>query len=556
MQPEQNNQPLPDNITALREGRYDLARHATKNYLYSTFAQDRICNPKVDVTEVKNDGFDYSCPIFSAPNVMGFEALGLDTQELAAKTRNTSATFKKEFIANVRVDDEELNLFSGFNTLSLSFTKHGNGDDGDSTPQKISKLVSERFAQSPAHQAYAEARQQLQQAVETPHAFAMEPFDPNTDPLGTLAFLEDLDLVNCSRLLSAGLSAKEILGTKLDDILTYDVSITKTNTDTIYQWVDSVIKTLRINTLTGEYSFRAQQNPDYLYLEKANQSQERSTPFVETQCAEELCKILDDNNLMFHPSLQIEMLTVGESDRYGSIYTQLSREVAKWINNPNRTELSALFIPKDPEFYGDQLVADMKKYEKYPLHKFDEKSYADDDFSTNLEKEVQALWPTTYSQPIGEATSVLVGLINQALTRDASREQQTALPVTTKSVQMREGACCDVLSYYIGATEQRFGKGLTIQTFGEVPLIEKTMGANTYLSIGPVLFNGVMLPKGALFGRTNDGFYFARLTMFAFDKPEDQIAVSGSELAKTLKNEHTSIKRIGGTTLNHLIAFS
>jgi hypothetical protein len=532
MQPEQNPSPQHDQLAALQLGRFNSAVASSDKLLRSTFTHDRIQNPQVEVTKVRNDGFEHYMPSFTANNLIGLEALGVDVPQALDTVRQSPRSYDapQQTILTHRSGNEQLEVLVHENAFKLKFNIDGVESDYSNTdvPTGANELVKQRFAQSPAHQALARANQQLKQADETPHGFIMESFDPTIDPIGTLAFLEDIGMTSgLDYRFREGMTAAELLE-NVGACAAYGVTQTENEATHIFdweqEWTGGVLKSLTIDKQTGAYQFEVVQDPAARYLEQGNQTQERAVPFIETECARELCSVLDNAGLMFHPQLQSEMMDLGEADRYGSIYTQLSREVAKWVDNPDRTALRNVFVPAEAA-----------------------RDYDADDG----EQAVRQRWAAVPHTAHGEAATTLLGMIDSSLARVPGAEQPSDLPVTHKEVKIRDGACFDVTSYYIGAAGGR--NGLRTIDEGGVKLLEKTMGSHTFMSTEPLVFNGVQLPKGALFNKNDDGYAFTRLTMFAFDNPADQIAVAGSELAKTQASEEQTLRAIGGTTLNHLL---
>ena len=153
------------------------------------------------------------------------------------------------------------------------------------------------------------------------------------------------------------------------------------------------------------------------------------------------------------------MMNVGEADRYGSIYTQLSREVAKWVNSPHRKKLSNLFVPLDEQYLGKKLV-ETTPYLGVSLA-VEEYNSKTSEF-TGLEPQIEAAFasidPATAK---GEAAQTLLTMIKEVISRDAEAQAVSDLPVTSKNIELRDGACFDVAAYYIGAAGDIHTSGLT-----------------------------------------------------------------------------------------------
>lgn len=565
MQPELTSLEYLDNLSVLQDGRYNLAVHSADMQLRSIFAHDRIDNPAVNITEIQNDSFPRYCQSFSANDLLSLSAVGLDPEVVVSEATATKYDNSVRILKTVEIDKDKLDVYAAEGGLKLLLnidgveSRYGNS----ATHTGVNEKVKQRFAQSPAHQASHKAIAILAHSEETPHGITTDPFDPLIDPLGTLAFLEDLGLMRgLDSRFRQGQSAQDILETAVANIP--DFIATKKETDGSHSivwgdgWASGVIKKLHIDKTTGSYQFSAVQDPAANYFEQANQSAEKAIPFIETECARELCSILDKKGLMFHPSIQAEIMGMGEADRYGSIYTQISREIAKWVDNPDRTQLSNLFVPHEADYYGTEVAKKMVYGKSMPIYQYENRHGYEDFDEPDTRKEtpevlVREKWISAPHSADGEAANVLLTMIDDSLARDPSSEQITDLPVTKGPVKIRDGACFDVTSYYVGAATNAHSQPLRKVTESGVTLLEKTMGAHTFLSTEPMVFNGVRLPKGALFIKSKDGWAFTRLTMFAFDQPQDQIAVGGSELAKTLKNEQEAVRQLGSSTLDALI---
>lgn len=561
MNPELAQPPRLDNLSSLRAGRRELAAYTSEQQLRSVYAHDRVVNPDAEISRVENDDFDRYCPSLTATNLMGYEAIGLQVSDIISAVRKAPVGAPAQPVRSLELGQEKLVVYAHDGAMKLRFSLAGveSKPGNTATPARIGALVNTRFAQSPAHQAKARANAQLQQSAETPHELTMNSFDPTIDPLGSLAFLENIGLLtDLKPQFMSGTTATSLLASALSSIPGYRAQRTETPEAQTLTWGDGIVQTLRVDRVTGQYSFSVAQNSDRNYLERGNQSAEQATPFIETACARELCQLLDTAGLMFHPTIQANMMSMKAADRYGSIYTQLSREVAKWINKPERMQLSKLFVPIEAEYYGSAMIDYTIRNRAFPIAQYEFElasgDPADTDAKSRREAEIRRQWATVPHSANSESATVLLDLIDDALSRDTSTEQPTDLPVTQSLFSIQGGACFDVVSYYIGAASNSsvLPDKLRTVTKAEVTLLEKTEGAHTFLTTHEMTFNGVRLPKGALFIQNPDGWAFLRLTMFTFDALEDQNAVAGSELAKTLKNEAAALRSIGGTTLTHL----
>lgn len=352
MQPEINNQQLLDNLSVLQAGRFNLAVHTADMQLKSVFAHDRTENPAVSISKTQNDDFLRYSPSLSANDLLGLSALGLEPETVVKEVTATKLGGSMQVLKSIEVGNERLEIYAAEDGLKIRFNVKGveSAYGNTTTPTAIDESIKKRFAKSPAHQAMSKVKTSISQSPGTPHGVTTEPFDPAIDPLGTLAFLEDIGLASgLNYRFREGKSAESILEYVVKDIPDFKATIEEgdgcRNITWGDGWANGVKKTLHIDNLTGTYQFSAVQDPTANYFEQGNQTAEKAVPFIETECARELCSILDKTGLMFHPRLQAEMMGMGEADRYGSIYTQMSREIAKWVDNPDRAQLSNLFVP-------------------------------------------------------------------------------------------------------------------------------------------------------------------------------------------------------------------
>ena len=551
-----------NNLDAMQEGRFLAACEKSASELRSIFRRDRIDTPDVAITNVTTENVSYDNPVLNANSLMALEAVTPDVKSLIDAISDTEVKDLAE-LTTVASGNESLTIrkYDRGTTLSLKV------DQNELTPKTarqsevFAEQVKARFARSPAHREYSRMRNEVNLQAVPPEIVISRPFNPAEDVLGTLAFLEDADLLSTSSRNFApdfvnSDDPQAFLNAKLEAIPSYRAIRREGESATSYTWGNKAKRMLIVDHSTGNYTFSVRQNPAGWYLETANQSPEaKAVPFIETECAEQLCAVLDQAGLMLHPDLQAEIMNPADADRYGSIYTQLSREVAKWVNHPEKTQISKLVVPADGEFYGTALLKDGVANIRYRAQDYASRSDYDREPTEDTESVARQRWESTTHEVTSESAAALLCLIDQSLTRAKTTELASQLPVTKQSIMFRDGACFDVLGYYFGASQEPFaGKGLQQVSVNEVPLLEKTLGSHTFMTLQSMTFNGVELPKGALLAQQSDGWAFLRLTAFCFDQPSDQIAAAGSELDKALKNEADAVRRLGGTTLSHLVS--
>ncbi len=506
---------IPASLVELQQGRAAEALIATERSLRADISfADQIGNPRTGVLEVGD--FAYDIGLLAPVDVASFEALGLDVDRLLTEIGEGGS---RPDLEQVTVGGSTLHI-DGYGSRGVTLRLSGGSSQGENKPnQAIRDRIVERFQESPGHREMAVLNQKLNSESEVPRSIETGQFDLNTDALATTQLLQDIGLFVSRSVLEQVVqdsSGQQLLQDSLENGLSGDVSRDETDAATVYRWGKGVVKTLTIEKDTGLASIRFEQHQEDYIPEVANQSMAESVSFVYTECASELSALLDDAGLMFSPSLQSEMTRVGQADRYGSVYTQISRELAKWVDSSARVEVAQLFIGRDGHDDEQQIAERILAMDTSQLH---------------------------------DATRVIIEIAQDVLRRSTD-DLRSDLPVTESTVEIRNSACFDVAGYYLSAPNNQ---GLHRFEENGVQLIEKTHGGHTFLLAEPIVFNGVNLPKGSLMTRVSEdsGWAFLRLTPFVFDRVEDQLA-TGSELAKAYVNESQLLERIGKPLIDHL----
>lgn len=352
-----------------------------------------------------------------------------------------------------------------------------------------------------------------------------EPFQINEDALGMLTMLESLGFPALSadsikKALSENATPEEILNIVLASA---PEKVQQPLAGGGYQYVWQVGKVwyaLYINVQSGQAALELHVDACDNYAERANQSSEVATPFIDTACAAEITHILAENGLKFSDKITKEITRIGGADTFGSVYTQLSREVAKWVNREDRINITNLFLPQNhPEYKPGQ---DSQYYTEGCVDK---------------EKIAKVLMDLDYPS-YGEPTSILFDLIKEALlARHKTRDSQ--LPVTNLDINISDDACFDVTSFYLqGAAHGSRSVGVLPYEENGVPMLAKSYGGKTHLLLKPTLFNGVNLPKGSLMKKQKDDTWaFLRLTSFTFDTKEGEQVFEAEIKKAVLKYE-------------------
>lgn len=530
----------------LLNGRYELAVQQAESdaRLALGFNQSTYANSSID--KLRDTYIAYDIGRVQASDLIAFDALGINPSELAVATRDY-INEESDVLYSPTVGDETIAVRHRGNGLSLKLTVAGHETDY-SRPMPataINQKIKERYDAIPGYRALNEVKALWQDQRHLPPVIATQPFSVDGDPLGHAMFLSDIGLIDGSQIadkLRSGLSVEEI-STEFKDILAFDVDEASDATRTTYTWGGAAERKLTHDKETGTYTFSVTQRPELAYAEVANQAPTvESIPFLETDAAKQLCSILDSAGLMFHPAYQLEMMRIGEAERFGSAYTQITREIAKWVDKPDRALMSKLFVPKDPAYSGTTLIENSSDF---TLREYYDQTA--DGSAEDIESLVRKKWQdATLERTIsGDAALAIVNMVDDIIGREASTEVATDLPVTNQDIKISYGACFDVASYYL------FSETRPYEAENGVPMLEKLGGAHTFLTTEPLVFNGVRLPKGALMTRQDDGWAFLRLTPFSFDNSDDKMAF-GSEVSKALRDPKVTSQALGSLSIARL----
>lgn len=270
------------------------------------------------------------------------------------------------------------------------------------------------------------------------------------------------------------------------------------------------------SNLRGRVKWRVCLEKDILTAvkEKANQSPEsRADHLLYRGFGAELVKAFEEAGLKFSDEFAtfvIENRVVANfDDRYGGAYTQISRNIAKFIWTNEIKNLAEVFVPKDGQALS---VQDLEKL-------------------VNVKTENAGL-------------RELLNLLSQAIEkRDSNAER--GLPPSGTAIKLREGACFDVVGYYCDAA--RSGKVFSVLLKNPEPVgeeesyytfLSKSSGARTLLAAEPALVGGIQYPEGSLFIVAGDGnLAFLRLTPFNSSwSPKEMRDAFGTEMVKAQRD--------------------
>lgn len=530
--------PAPQgSIEALRQARYSVAERVALSEQKRVLGFADAHSRSFPVLAACREGLPAYEWVVTAKTLFVMDALGIDSVSLREHLKGGSNG--PAAIAIMDFGTQRL-VVSVQDPQDITYALHTSEEERNRAAQSegeaaaaVQAKIQQRLQKSPAHQALAAAKAAYAGAGTLPESVATEAFDYREDPLGTLLFLSDIGLVNEASDTSCNWRLGRELPLMLDEYL-QEVPLSTAGRlqqggRTLFTWGTGVKKELEIDSRQGTSTFRMTRRPIDMYLESTASNQtHKSLPFIETECAEQLMGALDKAGLMFHPALQLEMIQDQQANGNGGFYTRLTRQIAKWINDPSKLRLSDMLVPHKPELSGLELAND--PYAGLGAYS----SFMSLEQKEELETQARACYEKVDRTIPSAAAAVLFQMIDGvfARTKQPPESWPSDLPVTREQVSMVHGACFNALSYYVQAALSP-GK-LASMVYGGVVMLEKTLGAHSFLSGEPLIFNGVRLPKGALFskaeGRGKDqGWYLQRLTPFAFNEAADQI-VFGSEI--------------------------
>lgn len=228
-------------------------------------------------------------------------------------------------------------------------------------------------------------------------------------------------------------------------------------------------------------------------LSEGQRGNTEDTPFIESHTGQALVDAIEQAGLGVSDRLKkILFETRGGQEydsRYGNGYAELTREIAKIVNDPRRLTEGTLFA-EPPE------------------------------------RVVDALQGIADEETIPESTRVVMDMLQQIGHRSAEGDRiahDSDIAVELRGDGMKAGSCKDAEFYYL--SDMKEGR-TTVEPFGDanIPMLRKNTGADTAVNLAEVRYNGITLPPGCLFQvkRHEDGtrtFTFVRVTGFALDQP-------------------------------------
>lgn len=528
--------PTVDLVTELRDGRLRLAQEESATKMQRLLSVDRINKPDTTI-DISRAGSRLSSEVVTVEDLIALESMGADVNDILRKTGDESDLDEGETYAVFEAGKETVSLSKYRQGLELKLDIEGVDLISENRGSvEIMEGVRRRFSQSPGHMQLKEMAKRFEGGASS---ISSEWFNPRDDELGSLLFLQDIGLCSVVRAadqLREGRGMEEVMDFYLENVPDYVATTEETDAETIYTWGNGVKQYLVVDKASGSWRYALREHSEDNYPEKANQmAVAEEIPFIDTECAKQMLEWMGEEGIMFAPAIQREIMRVGEAERYGSIYTQISREIAKTINRPERS-LSGLFVAMDPDFHGSKLL------DSDP-HSYEDKVYTE---GLSDQDEVLERLRNVDLDRFSPAARNIMSLVKQSLSREIL---QTDLPVTKEDISVKDGACFDVLAYYMGAADG-WNNDLKKVNINGTDMLEKLHGRHTFLLIDETMFNGVILPKGSLMSRAEDGGWaFLRLTAFSLETEQDQKA-AGSEIAKVLHNEERLVARLGGFSLS------
>lgn len=543
-------------IDMLRDAREVAAQNRAELAMKNSVLSLDMSNPPdsgiLAVSDTARVGYDFVQ--LSYDDLLSYESLGVAPETVIEKTGYDSGP-NDEVVFTSTVGDETLTAKRYAQGLSLTFDVAGHEPDFSDVrkPVAIRQVVTDRYMRSPGHRAVAEAAQSLHTSNEIPETVETGAFDTSSDRLGTAALLSRAGFMQYEideKVLASSESFADILE---NSDLPYNVDRVETDQGIEYVTTHRGVTTKLVFDETGtQASLQFRYDKNYYYAERANKSSAESIPFVDTICAEELCTTLDDVGILLSPQYQEKMTSLESADQYGAIYTQMSREIAKWVNRPSRQHVQELFVMFEPGYHANTDLNDIG-YSRGVINRRSHEDEMSNEQAEAEESEIIKRLQSIDTKSLSEPARVLIEMVQDCLGDRTGSNNLPELPVTQSEIKIKNGACFDVTQNYISAASESRGLG-QIEDSG-VRLLKKTNSTvTTYMLQEPTALNGVRLPKGTLMQKGDDGGWaMLRLTPFCFDDPIDRLAM-GSEIAKIDNGiTKTTATRVGETALNTLI---
>ena len=342
----------------------NLSSHAMSRALRRI---DRISQPDVTPLDKNVDFVPYMTSL-SPAEVIALEGVGIDPTVLVPKPQQAENMLSKPELLDVSSTYKEKGFFAlgtaklvveqeTYETNTFSYRiLSDNETDKASLRSYLQNRIGEAFAERPAYQRVHEV---VTKGGDAPDSVSIT-LNIDEDAQGVLSVMADVGLFRWNnaqvqeRILQGKITPKEAIAQELTDRAKKSGVDSADFTKATYD--DGVKYTLFLDKHTGDISVTLEQQPADYYVERANQWHETSEAFIDTKCAGELFDLLAAQGLTVSKGVRHEMTRAGEAARFGSIYTQLTREIAKWIGHPNhkRTIVSNLLAMQNSSQESDQ----------------------------------------------------------------------------------------------------------------------------------------------------------------------------------------------------------
>lgn len=534
---EKPNKNTPSNyIEQLQSERLEAARDLGEREFRSYMANLLRQPHYYGILSQLRNGITATNDYMSVRDYLDLRALGVDPRQLSDEIKKSDGRYgEKLSLPDLVVDgDSAIEIYSYSSGISLKpeSRKVGYAEPFDSS--NFIQYVQDMYSETPFYNEVLQLYKSIGVGV-SPHEITVSSIDRTDDPLVSYSILADLGLV----------------GYRVDDIRELDKIMSESKTDELVRYLahlreyseewsldinqdeasfindGPVKKIVTFSRKDKTFSVSIRRQVDYHYPERVRHVSDLSPalPFIETLAAYELTQLMEEQGLVFNERFHAEMIAAGKEaeNRNGSVYSELSREVAKWVNRPSRLSVLRIF---------NEL----------------ENSSQNGDREGRVREKISKIDLDHVSTPVG----ILVGLMKDCIAREKVKDDpKSDLEVEKSDGHVEVGACFDVAAYYMGSLEQKNGL-VKVEPVGGVVLLHKKHGKETYLSTTPLLFNGVTIPKGSLLSEKDGKWLFMRLTPFSFDNPSDRLVLHAEYLAAN-KARKDKYRGLGDASLATLI---
>jgi len=226
-----------------------------------------------------------------------------------------------------------------------------------------------------------------------------------------------------------------------------------------------------------------------------NRYYEGAVSFAESETAAHLFGAFDAAGLRLQEDVLKMCAEIG-SARHGNAYSDLTREIAKLVDDRSRP-LARLF---------------------------------EDTTEDSIRHKISQLQDTP-NVPAQTVANLLKGIVG----RDGGRLGVISLPISAARVELRDGSCKDA-EYYIAAAGT--------PSANDTLLYHSSYRRPSVMTLHPVMLNGVVLPSGSLLAQEPDGYLFMRVTGFAFND-SDALDAFGSQEAENRGSVYGDVRNGG-----------